>query len=486
MKRLLQKYHSLSVSLKASVWFIISMLFQRGINIITTPVFTALMTKEEYGTYAVFNTWYNIFLILCTFNLFGGIFNSIIHKYEGKEDEITSSTMGFQITLTALMFGLYTGYTFAFGDLQGLDFTLGCLVFAQILVNIPTSLWLAKSKYQFKYVTCAAVMIGQALATLVLSISAVYVFSSHRVYARIGANVTVMAVVAVCVFLMLLRRSPRLFSTPQWKYLLLLGLPLVVHYLAQDVMSQVDQLILDHYHGEAVVAEYNLAHQLAWIFTILVTAINAAFIPWVYRRMDEKRYAPIGKVSTLIFCLIGSVTLAVSLVAPEVILFFGHGEYDAGAPLLPLLISNVVLIAGYDLFSNIEFFYSKTLIASVATLVCAVLNFTLNLIFIPKYGMIAACCTTLASYLFLMIIHFFVMRVFLHRHELPDLFASGRVWLLTLVFIPLNIGTIFLQDYLWVRYLILGCGVLGVGIIAYLKRNTLLAMARRGEEKDCG
>ena len=55
--KLLNRYRSLSLTARASVWFVFATLFQKGINIITTPIFTRLMSKAEYGSYSVFNTW---------------------------------------------------------------------------------------------------------------------------------------------------------------------------------------------------------------------------------------------------------------------------------------------------------------------------------------------------------------------------------------------------------------------------------------------
>ena len=155
------------------------------------------------------------------------------------------------------------------------------------------------------------------------------------------------------------------------------------------------------------------------------------------------------------FSFICTVTLCVSLVAPEAILLFGGNAYLEGARLVPLLISNVILITAYDLFSNVEFFYSKTVIASLATVVCAAFNITFNFVFIPRYGMIAACCTTLASYALLTVIHYVVMRVFCRKKGLPDLFGSGYIWLLSAVMIALNLATLLLQEYRLVRFALL-------------------------------
>ncbi len=481
--KLIEKYKALPHTLKASIWFVVALLFQKGINIISTPIFTRLMTKPEYATYSLFNTWYNIFLIICTFNLFGGIFNTIIHTHKDSKNEITSSTMGFQLLMTLIAFCGFLVFHFLGGTLQGLDFTLSILIFVQIAVNISTSLWLARGKYEYKYRACATVIIIQSAALTALSILLVY-FLQDKVMARVVANIVVLGVVSVALFIIILKNSRKIFNLKNYKYLLILGAPLVVHYLAQDIMSQSDQLIIDAYFGGEKVAVYSLAHSLSWIFTILTTAINTTYVPWVYKKLDVKNCKSIRKISLLIISLICCITLLVSLMAPELILLFGGKDYAEGAVLVPILIGNVILIAGYDLFSNLEFYYSKTLVASVITLVCAGVNIALNFAIIPAYGNVAACVSTLISYCLMMFLHFIAMKYYEKKNGLNGMYNSKLIWIISLAFISLNISTIFIQDFIIVRYLILSTILVGGVVIMYLYSDKIKTLIKPENKKD--
>ena len=42
------KYRSLSVQAKAALWFTICSFLQKGISFITVPIFTRLMSTQEY------------------------------------------------------------------------------------------------------------------------------------------------------------------------------------------------------------------------------------------------------------------------------------------------------------------------------------------------------------------------------------------------------------------------------------------------------
>ncbi len=55
VSKALKKYRSMPVQAKASIWFVICSFLQKGISVITTPIFTRLLNKFEYGRYNTFN-----------------------------------------------------------------------------------------------------------------------------------------------------------------------------------------------------------------------------------------------------------------------------------------------------------------------------------------------------------------------------------------------------------------------------------------------
>ena len=80
------KYRSLSVQAKAALWFTICSFLQKGISFITVPIFTRLMSTEEYGTYTVYLSWLQILTILTSLYLFNGVYDNAMAKYEKQRD----------------------------------------------------------------------------------------------------------------------------------------------------------------------------------------------------------------------------------------------------------------------------------------------------------------------------------------------------------------------------------------------------------------
>jgi len=114
------KYRSLSVQAKAALWFTICSFLQKGISFITVPIFTRLMSTEEYGTYTVYLSWLQILTIMTSLYLFNGVYDNAMAKYEKQRDEYTSAMQGLTLVITGAVFALYC-FTSGFWDFKSAE-----------------------------------------------------------------------------------------------------------------------------------------------------------------------------------------------------------------------------------------------------------------------------------------------------------------------------------------------------------------------------
>jgi O-antigen/teichoic acid export membrane protein len=102
-----KKYNAIPAPVKASIWFTICNVLQKGISMITVPVFTRLLTTDQYGVYSVYQSWYSIITVFATLNLYYGVFNNGMIKYKDDRDRFTSSMQGLTTTITLALFVVY-------------------------------------------------------------------------------------------------------------------------------------------------------------------------------------------------------------------------------------------------------------------------------------------------------------------------------------------------------------------------------------------
>lgn len=51
----------MSSAVRSSIWFTLCNFLQRGAALITVPIFTRLLTKEEYGICNIYFAWIEVF-----------------------------------------------------------------------------------------------------------------------------------------------------------------------------------------------------------------------------------------------------------------------------------------------------------------------------------------------------------------------------------------------------------------------------------------
>ena len=107
MNKIIQKYKNSNVAIKAALWFTICNLLQKGITMISMPIFTRLLSTEQYGVLTIYNSWYSIISIIVTLNLAGGVIFNAMTKYEDDKDRFISSMQGLSTLITIIFFVIY-------------------------------------------------------------------------------------------------------------------------------------------------------------------------------------------------------------------------------------------------------------------------------------------------------------------------------------------------------------------------------------------
>ncbi len=64
-----EKNNTTGVALKAGMWYVVSSVMVKAVSVITTPIFTRILTTDEYGYVSTFATWYSLLLVICSLNL---------------------------------------------------------------------------------------------------------------------------------------------------------------------------------------------------------------------------------------------------------------------------------------------------------------------------------------------------------------------------------------------------------------------------------
>ena len=179
-----ERWNRVPLMAKASVAYAVCSILQRCMSFVTVPIFTRLLTTEQYGQYVVYQSWSGILSILLTLNLAYGSFSTAMIKFEDDRKGYISSVEGISITLSVLFLIIYLPVRSLWNGLFELPTCLILLMIAEILGMTAIQLWSGKNRFEYKYKM--VVLLTILMSVLSPSIAYVCVInSSEKGIARI-------------------------------------------------------------------------------------------------------------------------------------------------------------------------------------------------------------------------------------------------------------------------------------------------------------
>ena len=407
MKALLNKFKSMPENLKATLVFAIASFATSGINYLTTPIFTRLLSGAEYGTVAVYNSWFAIVRVFASMTLiFPGILNVGLYDHAENRWRYLSSMLGITSLCSVILGILYALCPELFQRLLGLDGSLMVLMLFSCFALPATTMWTMKQRYEYRYKSTFFVSVGSAVLAQAVAVAAVMLADRNLDRVRLWSAGLVNMAVGLALFAHILRKGKVFVDLPLWKKTFLVALPLIPHYLGGELLSSMDKIMIDALVGKQEAGIYALAAILSAIGILLWRALSVMFNPFVNAKLGSREFTKIREAVKPLMLVVGILCVIASLAAPEIIRVLATEEYLAGVYVVPPVAAGIFIHAMYDTFAAVSFFHKKSTRIMTATLTAAAVNLVGNYVFIKSFGYIAAGYTTLLSNLVLTAMHY--------------------------------------------------------------------------------
>ncbi len=467
IKLFLKKYNNFPVPAKAALWFAVCNFLQRGADFLTTPIFTRLLTPEQYGVYTVYKSWYNVISIFATLNLSAGVFNNGMIKYENDRDRYTSAVLGLSMTTTAILLVIYLCAHNYFNELLGLPSILVIAMFIELFFIPAYSLWSARQRFDYSYkalILCTAVI---AILSPIIGVVAV-LLSEHKAEARVLSYVGVQVCIGIVLCFVNFYKGKSFCVKKYWRYALWFNIPLIPHYLSLTILGQADRIMIDRMVGRSEAAIYGLAYNISQMMVLITSAINSSFVPYTYKSIKDKNSGNIGKNADMLLLLVSFLVLAVICAGPEIIRLFASPEYYEARWIIPPVALSIFFTYLYTLFANIEFYFEANKFITFASMIGAFVNIVLNYIFIPIFGYIAAGYTTLFCYILFALAHCaFHLRVLKKKSSGTKMYNLKFILIISIVLTAIMFVMLCVYDLIYIRYAV----IIIICMIVYVKRN---------------
>lgn len=481
LKKLIIKYRSMNIEAKASIWYTICNILQKGIAFIVVPIYVRVLSTAEYGRYTTFMTWKDILIIFASLNLYCGVYTKAMVDLDSNKERnrYTSSMQGMTTVLTVCIFFLYITLHDFWNNLIGTNLIDMCLLFLYFIMFPAFSFWSVRKKVENKYVSMVVITLLVSVVTPIISLVLLYT-TSLREEALIRGLLLTQIGVGLYFYITQFFKGKCLIDKRYWNRALKFNIPLIPHYLSLIVLGQSDRIMIQKMCGDGDAGIYSLAYSISTLMNVVIAAINSSLVPWIYRKLRTKEYHRIYKLSNSITIMIGLMTTLLIVCAPELIKIIGTEDYYSSVWIVPSVALAIYYTYCYNLYCNIEFYFSRTNYVMIASTIGALLNILLNLIFIRMFGFVAAGYTTMVCYLIFMIAHYIFMKIVCKEEEITVAVYDNRfigMFSFFLSIIGLSIQVVY--PFMAIRILLL----LLVIIISYFNRNRFMEFISIRKEK---
>lgn len=433
--------------LAASIYYILANVIGQGVVLLSSGIFTRLMSKYDYGLVSTYSTWVLVLNAFIGLNLFITVRNAYI-DYKDDYDRFVSSILmlsliaGVGFTGAALVLQCFILRT----ELSAAEVVLACVQAISLhTINLKMAVLAMRNQYGQRSVLIAAPNCTHTILSIILII----IFSGSPYLSKITGNALGLLIFAVVCAVGIFKKEKPTVDFKYWRYAVSIAVPSVFHTLSDLLLMQCDRLMLTEMIGPEETAEYSLIYNVGAILVAIYQAINGAWVPWFYKRAAEKNYEATKKYQEYYLLVFTIMTIGMTAIAPEVIKILSPSNYWGGIRYVGLIIISSFLIYLFVFFTTQLMYEKRTSAVATNTVIAAIVNLILNYILIPEYKAYGAALATVISYVLLFVLHFYSVGA-----EGRKYFCIPKMLGFVLLVLGFSIGCFLARDLWYVRYVL--------------------------------
>lgn len=435
--------------IRAGVGYTAANVLIKGLSFLTLPLFSRIMTTEQFGVYNVFVSYESMLSLVVGFAIHSSLKSANL-RFKDEINEYTSSVSLIYILSGCIWLLLSLVFNRSLSEWMEMK---GIVVPLMVLYSFGSAVILLynnRISLEYAYKRYLGIALLNAVGNIALSLILMFtIFSKERDVGRIvGVSVSIFCLSAALVLSMFRKAKPR-YNKAYWRFAMAFSLPMVPHGISQVLLGQFDRIMIQKICGNSDAGIFSLASNIKMIAVVLIDSLTTTWGVWFFEKMaaDGKREVQRRAAQLCgLFCVLSIGLMAIS---PELILILGGEEYKAGQYVaIPMIVDAFILFV-YSVIVQSEYYKNKTIFVMMGTMIAAVIDIVLNLIFIPRYGFVAAAYTTLAAYICYLILHCLISR------RLVGFWVVPLKWLFAFagIITAFALWNRFFIDTLWIRWL---------------------------------
>ena len=359
------------------------------------PLYTNMLTTEEYGVINLITTFSNLMLPVFSLQIGDAVLRfGLSNQY--KKNEVLKITI-FILTIGSLIAFVCKPLINLYGTLKPWSgyvciLIIVCMFRSNIAIYIKT---IGKNKcYAFNSI----------LYTFVLAILNII----FLVYLRLGIRGYIDAMIiatTISAFFLAIEGNifKSLFETKLnvqlMKKMIIFSVPMIFNAISWWINNFSDRFVLNQVMGATAVGMYSVAAKMPSLVTTATGIFNQAWaissINEYDSTRDEKFYSKTFRGYSFLLVIISS--FVIMIIKPFMNIYVGH-DFRGAWEYVPFLLIGAIFLSYAEFFAPIYSGAMKNVSIMITTVVAAIANIVLNCILIPIIGIHGAVFATMISY----------------------------------------------------------------------------------------
>lgn len=457
--------------INAAILYVAGTIVGQGITFLGTMVFTRLMSKEDYGLYSTYYSIMAVLEVLVGSNFYVALQNAYV-DYKFEIEEYKKACLFLTSLICVVISVIVIGIKILFLPHIPFYMTAFALIHAYAFFVINYRIYCDNMEYKYK--NKFILLILPTTLQFLLALFMVVQFPGNMLGARVVGSAMGVGICGVIAYVSIIRNHGQIVVFKYWKYGLRISCPSIVMSLSYLIMQQCDKVMITYLCGAEDTAVYSVIYYLGYAIAVVSQGVGTVFQAWVYRAIDDNKLRNIKVVQKWYIVLVLIMEISILMLAPEIVKFIAPEEYWQYEYVAPFILS-AVLIVLYELYTMVALFFKKTGKVSMCVLASALINVLMNMVLIPQFGAVAACYTTVFSYIVL----FFLTKCVVDK-EIKGVYSDKLMYLFILVSIVSCAFFSRTKNNLEIRILIYGSLLLIICIYSRFKWKEIKELIWKG------
>jgi O-antigen/teichoic acid export membrane protein len=371
------------------------------VSAVLVPVYTHHLTPSAFGLLALMLVLYGFMKQVYDLGFTNSVARFFFDCSGDRADEDLRRMRSTSMMFLVLFGGVLTATLWIFagdwahiltGDASHADLVriVALTLYAETLAIVPLTL-IRMQERSTLYVSMTVVRFVIALVLSIIFVAGL----SWGVRGALLANAISAGAVLVLLFPEIWLALTRRPSAPLLRQMLSFGLPFFPVLLSGWFIDASDRYLLELFRTTAEVGYYSLAYRVAMIMWLGVAAFSMGWAPLRYKIYERPDAPDVYRRLTTYYVIAASLLgVALSVFARDIVSLVAPASYASAAGVVPILALAYALWGLYLIMVTGMGVTKKTAPMAWIAGAAAAFNVGVNLLVIPRWGMLAAAVTT--------------------------------------------------------------------------------------------